>query len=169
MESVQSVLPNGRYTIRGTELPATGEARLQTGQVVPVAWKGGKPVAIVMHNVRRAQFVPMFAAGLVLEELFLAPDPKDETTTKSDVWFRDGSVVFPLGINELIGLTGPSQSLANEIVGVQWGQRADSFVVAVQNFEGAPTSFAPLLFYIFTLDRKPLLGLATGEKQCLKI
>jgi hypothetical protein len=51
---------DGRYVIdTGESLPTTGMKSFKVGDVVPVAVKGGKPIVIIGHQWRRAQYAPI--------------------------------------------------------------------------------------------------------------
>jgi len=66
-ETVEAVLDTGRYVIRGTTVATTGQLRpLAVGSRVPVAWKNGKPVAVLLAMGDEDE----------LERLILAYSPK---------------------------------------------------------------------------------------------
>ena len=57
-EIIESVLESGHYLVRGYKLATTGQKIFKKGERAIVAWRDDRPVAIVGHSWRRAQFHP---------------------------------------------------------------------------------------------------------------
>lgn len=114
-EVITAVLGEGRYEVAGAVLTTTGVSQdLRAGTLVPVAWKGGTPVAILSHTARRAQFGPsgVPALGGVVEVLYLAAPP-GTPSGRAEVWFRDDS--------RMVRLLAASEVVANAVSTIRWG------------------------------------------------
>jgi len=132
-ETLQSVQEDGYALVRGRPVAATGTRTFEENERVPVAWKNGKPQAILGHRWRRAQFGQTFRTTVsgIVEELFVGN--MDDTNT--DVWYRNHEQVVKL---DILG------SLAGQIPQtVKWGLDGNSFAVACSNG----------YYAVFTLDR----------------
>jgi hypothetical protein len=140
-------------------LPATGETPgIQVDDLVQVAVRYQTPKAIVSHTARRAQFHPAAPVAInpLVEELFVG---RDTATNTLDIYFRNYSVVTPLGVNADIRLED-----FNPFITLRWGESADSFIVGVIGSTGQRN-----LFYVYTLNRKPDTPLAPHVKPKKKL
>ena len=120
MEVVEAIVGNGLYRVRGVEVPASGTTQwVEVGSRVPVVWDGGRPVLILNHNAKRAQFYSKKKppGGGIIEKLAV-----DGT---GEVWFLNWSVATPVGVKAQLpeGAT---------ITGIRWGADRTSFVVQTQ-------------------------------------
>ncbi len=118
LERVVTVLPRGYVLANGAVLSATGEVALVAGQEVPVAWREGKPIAIVLHSARRVKFAPPLpiAGAPLVEELIMLNDDDRSIYFRNDAQLtRLKNVVSPTGF-------GSSNFL-------RWGFKSDRFQV----------------------------------------
>jgi hypothetical protein len=129
-------IEGSEYVVRGKRIGTTGQAQLQVGQQVYVAWKNNEPSVILYHNARRMKGLRIFgglAAGVV-EELYIGPD--------KDIWFRNYSV-------DIATKTRPL--LASDPLRVQWGEDRQTFFVETLD----PGDSTKSWFYIFLFPGKP--------------
>lgn len=161
MEMIEAVLPGGTYQVLGVTIPASGEAALEAGQMVPVAWRDGRPAVILEHQVRRAGFAapPALAGAAHIEELLLlkvAPDPTNPASHGVwDVWFRDDKFFVPLKLDTFINHDGTvSPEFEGPPLLVRWGLGADTFVVET-SYQSAAPHLGTLVprFYMFRINR----------------
>ena len=147
-EPVESVNQDGTYQVRGTTLSATGLKQLEPGEVVVVAWKQGKPDAIVAHQVQRAQF-PQIAVpgGPLVEELFIA----NTTTGTRDVFFRNAAETVALQLGRFV--------VASSINSVKWGSTNEWFFCNV----------GTNLYAVFHLNRTPNKGIGAGALDLVSL
>ena len=132
-ETVESVQENGYALVQGKPLAATGTRTFEASERVAVAWKGGRPQAILGHRWRRAQFGQTFRTTVsgIVEELLVG----NLDATQTDVWYRNHEQVVKLDI--LGSLAGQTPQT------VKWGLDGSAFAVACSNG----------YYAIFTLDR----------------
>ncbi len=138
-DTVQSVDGTGRCTVDGHAVPVTGLATAVVGERVPVARKDGRPVSVIAHRCRRAQFHPSRRVDVngIVEELLVGNFDQLGAT----VWYRNHTTLA-----KVTDRTG--QSIATLCSGhvplvVKWGLDGNSF--AVQCADG--------WYATFTLDR----------------
>jgi hypothetical protein len=122
METMTSVSEDGKHIVLGRALPVTGLRTYRAGDLVPVAWKDGVPVAVIGHRWRRAQFHArrVDAAGIV-EQLFVA----DLDEQGNDVWYRNHERLEKISIRDLVPGRDPQA--------VKWGMDGQSFVVELDD------------------------------------
>jgi hypothetical protein len=143
---IDAVNGGGLYTVQGRVIPASGNASLEAGELVPVAFKNGQPWVIVAHNARRAQFAPPVGAVLAgaVEMLFISTNP---ATAKTDVFFRNIDQVTALNLDALLPGIIPTA--------VRWGDDTKNFLV----FNDVAKHV-----YVFTLNRTPNKTLQPQQK-----
>lgn len=131
-ETVESVQENGYALVQGKPLAATGTKTFEANERVPVAWKGGRPQAILGHRWRRAQFGQTFrVAGTgIVEELLIG----NFDNVGDDVWYRNFDRLEKLGVAEKCN---------GGLLEVRWGYDGKSFVVKAGDG----------WYYIFTMER----------------
>lgn len=146
MEMIEAVLLSGYYRVRGYSIPASGSAVLEAGQMVPVAWRDGRPVVILQHSVQRAGFIDSVQFGAAkIEELLLL-----KVNNIWDVWFRDAKTFIPLNLSQYVshdGLIGPEFETPPQMV--RWGQDKNTFAVMTNYNVTAPVALTMSRFYIF--------------------
>jgi len=155
-ESVDAVLGNGDLQVGDATLRTSGDVRgVQAGTTVPVLWSranlapgqhGVKPAVVLAHQKRegpppvlRGPPSVLVVAGAV-EELFIALDE----TGQLDVWFRNDVLCAPLNVRGALAARGPithpvfaGVNLAEQLMRVRWGTKADRFHVELGGPPGA--------------------------------
>jgi hypothetical protein len=135
-ETVEAVSGNV-YTIQGFQVPGT-QVQADVGDQVDVLWQKGKPQRVLNHEVRRgsAHIVDDEGAQSIVEELFIAPNPKLASSVP-DIYFRNDQQVTALGIGNDFA-TAPSS--------VFWGMNTDVFGV-----------LAGSVVHVYRIDRPSLV------------
>ena len=168
-ETIEAVNPDGTYVVKGRNIGTAGIAQFSAGQRVDVAWKNARPVAILAHNARRAQFAPVrLPGGPVIEMLLAAPIATPINPSHSidalDIYFRNATQNTLLNCRDQItknGFTIATGSLA--LVPNAWSLDHRHFLVTFTNqINGHPII---AIFAITGNEFSPLTGAATATLQ----
>ena len=147
---------------------ATGNAALEVGQRIPVAFRDGKPIAIIAHNARRAKFPPRAQkVRQLVEALFVATNPD---TGQLDVWFRNYDQVTPLNLGlSLIADPVRVIPLYPSTTVLAWGERDNTFLVAQTPPIVTPGFLSSVTYHVCELSRPEGRAYAPGESATASI